>query len=51
MGRGQRLPDGLFTTQQAQQLIRVKIEYLALDSAAIKVHADGTRAPKKEAEV
>ena len=36
-------------TQQREQLVRVKIEAVSLDSTSIKVHPDGTGALKKTA--
>ncbi|WKZ11572.1 MAG: IS5 family transposase [Gammaproteobacteria bacterium] len=39
--------DRLFEELQHQQLIRVKIEAVSLDSTIVKVHPDGTGAPKK----
>jgi transposase len=39
--------DRLFTQLQREQLIRVKIEAVSLDSTIIKVHPDGTGALKK----
>src|SRR6516165_7397457 len=41
--------DRLFTELQPQQLIRIKIEAVSLDSTIIKVHPDGTGALKKTA--
>jgi len=41
--------DRLFTQLQREQLIRVKIEAVSLDSTIIKVHPDGTGALKKTA--
>jgi hypothetical protein len=34
-------------TEQTEQIVRIKIEALALDSTSIKVHPDGTGALKK----
>ena len=39
--------DRLFTELQHQQLIRIKIEAVSLDSTIVKVHPDGTGALKK----
>ena len=39
--------DRLFTQLQREQLIRIKIEAVSLDSTIIKVHPDGTGALKK----
>lgn len=39
--------DRLFEQMQSQQLIRVKIEAVSLDSTIVKVHPDGTGALKK----
>jgi transposase len=39
--------DRLFEELQRQQLIRVKIEAVSLDSTIVKVHPDGTGALKK----
>jgi len=39
--------DRLFEELQHQQLIRVKIEAVSLDSTIVKVHPDGTGALKK----
>jgi transposase len=39
--------DRLFEEMQNQQLIRVKIEAVSLDSTIVKVHPDGTGALKK----
>ena len=39
--------DRLFEKLQAEQLIRIKIEAVSLDSTIIKVHPDGTGALKK----
>jgi transposase len=41
--------DRLFEEQQHQQLVRVKIEAVSLDSTIVKVHPDGTGALKKTA--
>jgi len=41
--------DRLFEQLQKQQLIRVKIEAVSLDSTIVKVHPDGTGALKKTA--
>ncbi len=39
--------DRLFEEMQHQQLIRIKIESVSLDSTIVKVHPDGTGALKK----
>jgi transposase len=39
--------DRLFEELQHQQLVRVKIEAVSLDSTIVKVHLDGTGAVKK----
>jgi transposase len=39
--------DRLFAQLQREQLIRIKIEAMSLDSTIIKVHPDGTGALKK----
>src|SRR5579864_6899071 len=39
--------DRLFETLQQEQLIRIKIEAVSLDSTIVKVHPDGTGALKK----
>lgn len=39
--------DRLFEKMQEEQLIRIKIEAVSLDSTIIKVHPDGTGALKK----
>ena len=39
--------DRLFAQLQREQLIRIKIEAVSLDSTIIKVHPDGTGAQKK----
>jgi transposase len=41
--------DRVFTQLQQAQIIRIKIEAVALDSTIIKVHPDGTGALKKTA--
>jgi len=41
--------DRVFRALQEQQMIRVKIESLKLDSTVVKVHPDGTGALKKRA--
>src|SRR5579871_2075164 len=41
--------DRLFAQLQREQLIRIKIEAVSLDSTIIKVHPDGTGALKKTA--
>ena len=39
--------DRVFAALQEQQIIRIKIEALSIDSAIVNVHPDGTSAPKK----
>ena len=39
--------DRVFTALQEQQLIRIKIEAMSVDSTIVKVHPDGTGALKK----
>jgi hypothetical protein len=39
--------DRLFEEMQHQQLIRIKIEAVSVDSTIVKVHPDGTGALKK----
>ena len=39
--------DGLFEQLQRQRLMHVRIEAVSLDSTIVKVHPDGTGAPKK----
>src|ERR1017187_3966941 len=41
--------DRVFEKLQAEQIVRIKIEAYALDSASIKVHPDGTGTLKKRA--
>ena len=41
--------DRLFEELQHQQLVRIKIEAVSLDSTIVKVHPDGAGAPKKTA--
>ena len=41
--------DAVFECLQRQRLMHVRIEALSLDSTIIKVHPDGTGAPKKTA--
>lgn len=41
--------DRIFTQLQQAQIIRVKLEAVALDSTIVKVHPDGTGALKKTA--
>jgi len=43
------LLDEVFLAMQEQDLIRVKVEVVSLDSTIIKVHPDGTGALKKTA--
>ena len=39
----------MFSELQKEQIVRIKIEAVSLDSTSIKVHPDGTGAPKKTA--
>src|SRR5271157_1230843 len=39
--------DRVFEKLQVEQIVRIKIEALALDSTSVKVHPDGTGALKK----
>jgi len=39
--------DRLFEEMQRQQLIRIKVESVSVDSTSVKVHPDGTGALKK----
>src|SRR5258708_6662142 len=39
--------DRVFERLQREQIVRIKIEAIALDSTIVKVHPDGTGAPKK----
>ncbi|HYN80310.1 MAG TPA: IS5 family transposase [Gemmatimonadaceae bacterium] len=39
--------DAVFEQLQQAQIVRIKIEAVALDSTIVKVHPDGTGAPKK----
>lgn len=41
--------DRLFAALQEHRLIRIRVECLGLDSTSVKVHPDGTGAPKKGA--
>lgn len=41
--------DRVFERLQRQRLMRVRIEAISLDSSIVKVHPDGTGAPKKTA--
>jgi transposase len=41
--------DNLFEQLQRQRLMHVRIEAVSLDSTIVKVHPDGTGAPKKTA--
>ena len=41
--------DRLFDALQDHHMIRVSVDCLGLDSTSIKVHPDGTGAPKKTA--
>lgn len=39
--------DRVFTALQEEEIIRIKVETLALDSTIVMVHPDGTGAEKK----
>ena len=39
--------DQVFTALQTEQIIRIKVEAVSLDSTIVKVHPDGTGAEKK----
>ena len=39
--------DTVFTQLQREQLVRIRIEAVSLDSTTVKVHPDGTGALKK----
>lgn len=39
--------DRLFAALQKHRLIRIRVDCLGLDSTSVKVHPDGTGAPKK----
>jgi transposase len=39
--------DRVFTALQEEEIIRIKVEALAIDSTIVKVHPDGTGAKKK----
>jgi lactam utilization protein B len=41
--------DRVFEQLQNEQIVRIKIEALSLDSTSVKVHPDGTGALKKTA--
>ena len=41
--------DRVFAALQEQQIIRIKIEAMSIDSTIVKVHPDGTGALKKTA--
>jgi|SRR5271157_1341357 len=41
--------DRVFEKLQTEQIVRIKIEALSLDSTSVKVHPDGTGAEKKTA--
>ena len=40
--------DRVFTSLQKEQIIRIKIEAMSIDSTIVKVHPDGTGALKKK---
>ena len=39
--------DKMFEELQREQVVRIRIEAVSLDSTSVKVHPDGTGAPKK----
>jgi len=39
--------DGVFAALQEEQIIRIRIEAMSMDSTIVKVHPDGTGAEKK----
>jgi transposase len=41
--------DRVFTALQEEEIIRIRVEALSLDSTIVKVHPDGTGAEKKTA--
>ena len=41
--------DRVFTALQEEEIIRIKVETLSIDSTIVKVHPDGTGAEKKTA--
>ena len=41
--------DRVFAALQEEEILRVHLEVVALDSTSVKVHPDGTGAPKKRA--
>ena len=43
------VPDKMFQELQREQVVRIRIEAVSLDSTSIKVHPDGTGALKKTA--
>jgi transposase len=43
--------DRIFETLQLEQIVRIRIEALSLDSTSLKVHPDGTGALKKRTTV
>ena len=43
----ERRPDRVFEQLQREQIVRIKLEALSLDSTIVKVHPDGTGALKK----
>ena len=42
--------DRIFTALQKEEIIRIKVEAVSLDSTSVKVHPDGTGALKKTAD-
>ena len=41
--------DQVFEHLQREQIVRIKLEAMSMDSTIVKVHPDGTGAPKKKA--
>ena len=39
--------DRVFAALQEEDFVRVRLEVVAMDSTSVKVHPDGTRAPRK----
>ena len=48
LGPNSGVLDRVFTELQQQQIIRVQVEAVSLDSSAVKVHPDGTGALEKK---
>jgi transposase len=47
MSRWSKVLDRVFEKLQVEQIVRIKLEAVSLDSTSIKVHPDGTGALKK----